>query len=334
THDNLGTHVYNPGGSVTEAPTFDPPAGNYMSPINVTLSSTTDNAVIRYTTDGSTPSTTEGTIYSTPIPISTSTTIRAIAYAPGYDPSFVSTAAYVLPTQISDIATLRTQATGSALYTLTGEAILTYQNTTRNVKYIQDATAAIVIDDPTGIITSTYNLYDGITGITGTLGVHASLLQFTPVADPGAATSANNVIVPETRTLDSLTSADQGKLIKVMNVTITGAATFPATASNLTATDPTATRTLRTFVGTDYANTPIPTDPVNLICLVGQFNTGMQVSPRFLSDIQAIGGELDAPIVTIVQNGANVELSWNAIAGASSYRVESSDNPYAGFTLV
>lgn len=336
TYDNLGTHVYNPGGSVTEAPTFDPPAGNYMSPINVTISSATAGAVIRYTTDGSTPSTTEGTIYSTPIPISTSTTIRAIAYAPGYDPSFVSTAAYVLPIQISDIATLRTQATGSALYTLTGEAILTYQNTTRNVKYIQDATAAIVIDDPTGIITSTYNLYDGITGITGTLGVYASLLQFTPVADPGAATSANNVIVPETRTLDSLTSADQGKLIKVMNVAITHATytDFPASAQNLTATDPTATRTLRTFVGTDYANTPIPTDPVNLTCLVGQFNTAMQVSPRFLSDIQAMGGELDAPIVTIVQNGANVDLSWIAVDGASSYRVESSDDPYAGFTLV
>ncbi|MCD8480417.1 MAG: hypothetical protein LRZ88_09480 [Candidatus Cloacimonetes bacterium] len=43
---------------------------------------------------------------------------------------------------------------------------------------------------------------------------------------------------------------------------------------------------------------------------------------------------MDAPVVTIVQNGANVDLSWDAVAGATSYRVESSDDPYAGFTLV
>ncbi|MDD2424177.1 MAG: endonuclease, partial [Candidatus Cloacimonetes bacterium] len=47
------------------------------------------------------------------------------------------------------------------------------------------------------------------------------------------------------------------------------------------------------------------------------------------------GDDLDTPVVTIVLNGANVELNWTAITGANSYRVESSDDPYAiNFSLV
>lgn len=335
---NLGSHTYNPGGNpMAAAPTFDPPAGAYMAPINVALSSSTPDATIRYTTDGSEPSSTVGTIYSTPIPVSTSTTIKAIAYAPGFDPSIVVQADYAYPVSISDIATLRTQPTGSGhVYTLTGEAVLTYQNANRNTKYIQDATAAIVIDDNNGIISTTYNLYDGITGISGYLNLYSGLLQFVPTADPGAATSSNNVIVPEVRTLASLTSADQAKLIKVMGATITHdtMTQFPSNAANLLVSDASidTTLTLRTFYNTDYAGTDIPTDPVTLTCLVGQYFDAMQVSPRFLSDIETGGGALQTPAVSIVRNGSNVDLSWPAVDGANSYRVESSNDPYSGFT--
>lgn len=45
------------------------------------------------------------------------------------------------------------------------------------------------------------------------------------------------------------------------------------------------------------------------------------------------GGTLDTPVVNIVRNGNNVELSWTAITGATSYRIESSDDPYGTFTL-
>lgn len=333
---DLGSHTYNPSGNpLTSVPVFDPPAGAYVAPINVSLTSSTAGATIRYTTDGSDPSPTVGTIYASPIAISASTTIRAIAYADGYDPSIVVEAVYAYPTPISDIATLRAQPTGSSnVYTLTGEAVLTYQNANRNTKYIQDDTAAIVIDDNGGIITSTYNLYDGITGITGYLNVYNQLIQFVPVADPGAASSSNNEVVPEVRTLASLTPADQAKLIKVNNVTITGAATFPATAQNLTATDGTATLTLRTFVNTDYAGTDVPTDPVTLTCLVGQFNATMQIGHRFLSDIQITGGQLASPELSITLEDGDIVLTWNDIDGAASYRIESADDPYGTFTEV
>ncbi|HNX38863.1 MAG TPA: hypothetical protein PKI15_10935, partial [Candidatus Cloacimonadota bacterium] len=38
--------------------------------------------------------------------------------------------------------------------------------------------------------------------------------------------------------------------------------------------------------------------------------------------------------VTIANAGANVQLSWAAVAGATSYRIEGSNNPYGAFTTI
>jgi len=75
-------------------PAFSPAAGTYTSAQTVTISTTPTGASIRYTTDGSTPSETAGTLYSGPITVSTSTTIKAMAYAAGFADSAVATASY------------------------------------------------------------------------------------------------------------------------------------------------------------------------------------------------------------------------------------------------
>jgi hypothetical protein len=64
------------------------------APQTVTLSTTTSGASINYTTDGSAPSDTAGTLYSGPITVSANTTIKAAAYASGLTDSTVSTAKY------------------------------------------------------------------------------------------------------------------------------------------------------------------------------------------------------------------------------------------------
>src|ERR1700722_6452866 len=80
-------------------PTFNPPAGSYAGSISVTLSTTTPNANIYYTTDGSAPSTASTLYAGTAIPLSVTTTLKAIAIAAGLIQSRDSTAAYVLAAQ-------------------------------------------------------------------------------------------------------------------------------------------------------------------------------------------------------------------------------------------
>jgi hypothetical protein len=82
-------------GTPAATPTFSPVAGTYTSIQSVTISDATSNATIYYTTDGSTP-TTGSEVYSTPISVSTSETVSAIAAASGYYQSSVGTASYVI----------------------------------------------------------------------------------------------------------------------------------------------------------------------------------------------------------------------------------------------
>jgi hypothetical protein len=82
-------------GAVTAAPTFAPAAGTYTTTQSVTLSDSTAGAVIYYTTNGTTP-TTSSTVYSTPITVSTTETIEAIAVAPNAQPSSTAIAAYTI----------------------------------------------------------------------------------------------------------------------------------------------------------------------------------------------------------------------------------------------
>ena len=83
--------------STVAAPTFSPAAGTYTSAQNVTLSSATSGATIYYTTDGSSP-TTSSSVYSSPISVSSTTTIKAFAVKSGMNNSTLATATYTINT--------------------------------------------------------------------------------------------------------------------------------------------------------------------------------------------------------------------------------------------
>jgi poly(beta-D-mannuronate) lyase len=78
------------------APTFNPGAGTYSAPQSVTISTTTGGASIRYTTDGSTPTSATGTLYSGPVTVSVSTTLKAIAFESGLIDSSVTSSNYTI----------------------------------------------------------------------------------------------------------------------------------------------------------------------------------------------------------------------------------------------
>jgi hypothetical protein len=91
-YSTVGTFIY----SITvQAPTFSVAAGAYGPGQTVSLSSATPGAMIYYTIDGTTP-TTSSNQYSSPITVATSQTIKAFAVLTNWADSAVSTASYTI----------------------------------------------------------------------------------------------------------------------------------------------------------------------------------------------------------------------------------------------
>lgn len=308
----------NGGLPVSQIPAIIPASGNIYVPIAVSITAGS-GASIYYTTNGTDP-TNKSTPYTEPITVSTTTTVKAIAYETGKGPSTIVSATYTMAsaTEIPNIAGLRSITLPSTeAYKLTGEAVLTLQSSTRNAKYIQDATGAILIDDVSKKITTTYNLGDGITGIIGTLAIYSNMLQFTPVADPGAATSSGHVITPLSLMLGDLIS-HQAELVKVSGVTISdidgGTGLFQSGKNhNLnSATNP----VLRTqYSDLDYIGQSIPTNAQDMVGVVLVYNTTAQFIPRSLAEMVSTGVSTAKENLKIF--AANGKINFEAEAGQS-----------------
>jgi hypothetical protein len=147
--------------------------GFYDTAFQLTLSTPTQTAEIRYTLDGSTPKSNTGVVYRSPLTISGTTVIRAAAFKPNYQDSSVVTKTYIF---ISDV--LRQSPNGQApgpgwpTGSVNGQ-VINYGmdpdivNDPRWAGLIEDA----LLDIPTiSLVTDLANLFDRNTGIY----VHAS----------------------------------------------------------------------------------------------------------------------------------------------------------------
>jgi hypothetical protein len=88
--------AHSSGGGAVSAPGFSPAAGSYSSAQSVAITSATSGATIRYTTDGSTPTSSTGTVYSSPVSITSTATLKAIAYKTGMTDSTVTSGSYTI----------------------------------------------------------------------------------------------------------------------------------------------------------------------------------------------------------------------------------------------
>ena len=235
------------------------------------------------------------------------------------DPAVESTLNFTvdLPTQVSDLAGLRSAQEGEAI-TVTGEILLTYKQSFRNAKVFQDSSAGIYIDDNSGAITTNYDLGDGVTGLTGTLSTYNGLLQFVPISDAGTASSTGNVIIPKTLTLAQLTAGAESyesQLIKVEGVTVTGndgETTFINgkiyTLSQGTDTFPMRT-TFYSFDGEDL--------PLSAFDLVGIINersgVGLHLAPRSYNDVTLSKFSFDKVEVSVYPNPVQSILNFSGL---------------------
>jgi hypothetical protein len=109
-------------------PTFTPAEGTYTSTQNVSISCATEGATIYYTTDGSDP-TSSSTQYSTAIPISTTTTVKAIAKKNDVY-SGIATATYTISSVIPETGWIETD-----LSNLTSNDIFVIVGVKGNISY-------------------------------------------------------------------------------------------------------------------------------------------------------------------------------------------------------
>jgi uncharacterized protein YdeI (BOF family) len=125
---------------------------------------------------------------------------------------------------------------------------------------------------------------------------------------------------PEVVTIDQIKNqawdgfeAIEGKLIRINNVKITGTGNFSGGSSgqNYPISDPTGTLEIRIDESVNIVGTSIPSDTVDIIGVLGQFDssaphsTGYQLYPRFIEDIISD----DRPLILTPVFAANVDTS-------------------------
>jgi len=178
-------------------PTVNPAAGTYTSAQSVTLACSTSGASIYYTTDGSAP-TVSSTLYSSPVNISATTTLKAIAVKDGMTNSGILTAMYTinLPSVVTPTATpaagdyyavqsvTLTTATEDAIiyYTLDGTTPTVSSSVAHSSLLIAHSTTlkAIAVKEGminSGILTAQYNILLGTTSIG---------ITFAQISDPAS----------------------------------------------------------------------------------------------------------------------------------------------------
>jgi hypothetical protein len=145
---------------------FNPDRGFYDTNFSLTITSATAGATIYYTTNGTTPGPGNGFVYSSPIPIGGTLTVRAAAYRAGFQPSDVDTHTYLF---VNDIVNQAPNGSAPPGWPATwGANVVDYgmdPDIVNNVVWgatIRDDLKALPVFS---IVTSLSNLFDSATGI-------------------------------------------------------------------------------------------------------------------------------------------------------------------------
>lgn len=282
---------------VVSAPTFSPAAGSYLTAQEIVLTAS-NNAIIHYTLDGTTPDVTSP-IYNEPFTISENTTIKAIAIS-GDISSMVATANYVFPISVANIAAFKAAntATNNDLYKITGDLTFVYRH--GNNIYLQDETGGLLVYDRSNpVITTTYQEGDVFSGgLIGSYTLYNGTVELIPAANTAVATNNVGAITPVVATLSEIIenyAEYESKLVTIEGATVEGDVTFSTDRSsgvNISQGDITSNfqiyNSLRTL---DLSLTQGQTINITgfVIRYVNSSNNKTQIVPRANADIRTVG---------------------------------------------
>lgn len=215
------------------------------------------------------------------------------ASVPGVDPPTVDTNANKVPT-IADL--IKKKANDATIYTYTGKAAVTMVQDFRNQKWIQDATSAIMIDDPEAKITTNCAIGEAVTSLKGNLQVVEGVIKFKPTQNIEKVPEGVNIILKELH-LEDLYNSIQSAVIQNELITLKGvrfadpaSETTPAkfvSGQKYRLTDGKIKDSLFSafFSGADYISTSIPKDSIDITGLVILNKGKYTIAARKTSDI-------------------------------------------------
>lgn len=200
---------------------------------------------------------------------------------------------YALP--LIDVATLSDlnakNSDNFEVYRYTGEAVVSFVDKAASRIYVQDATAASVIEAKDYELP---NAGDKLTGFFGSVASSWGVTIFTPDSYMGQVAmgkvlSTNNEVEPTVATLAEVKATPKNylnKLVRINGVTVTSdSETFAEGMTQPTLSDGTETAKLRIFKGTSLIGTTIPSETIDLVGL--STSTGaVIIAPRGAEDIK------------------------------------------------
>lgn len=289
------------GAMTVATPTFSVPAGMYTTPQTVGISCATAGATILYTTDNSNPAV-NGQVYSSPLTISSTTTVKAIAVA-GSDTSFQASATYTFPATVANLAAFKALTDNSNPYVITNDVTFVYRN--GSYTYVKDASAGLLIYGTH--ITTPYVEGDQISNLTGTRSVYYNQIEMTASFNTDPATSNTGAVAPIVVTMaDLLANYDQydAKLITLQGVTLTEA--FSGTTNSTTAiSQGSSTCDIYNRFGVDTSLAAGTVTDVTGFAAI--HNSSIQIYPRTTADLAAFTPPAPQPTLAIVSpaDGSN-----------------------------
>lgn len=299
--------------SSVATPTFTPAGGIYTTAQNVTITCATEGASIRYTTNGDEP-TSSSTLYENPIPVSTTTTVKAIAYV-GDEASNVATATYTILTPLTTMDEIFAAATEAG--SIATDILVTFDDwVISGVKndnaYLTDGTKGLIIyesghgfevgDILTGTVSCKVQLYQG----------SAELIALTSESE-GLTVTKDGSVYPVTMTIDQITSGVYtGAVITIENVTYNSSDELLSDGTN----------TIKPY-NKLYSDMLFTNDKeYNVTGVYLQYNDTKEIMPRKAEDIYLIPAtEYNIELIQPLLGGGTISADKDKAAAAVNWIV-------------
>ena len=208
------------GENVSAPPVITPPSGTVIPEEGLLVSITADaSAIIYYTIDGTTP-TTSSDQYESEILITKATTVKAIAVENGKNPSGVVSATYNEPAaKVANIKAFLDKADTENVVVISGPVTVTYEYNNQYL-YVTDETASLQIYANAKNL-PTYTVGTQLTNIAGKYALYGQAPQMVPEVSDFNAGTPGTAPTPATVAITDITSDLLSDYVMVENVLIT-----------------------------------------------------------------------------------------------------------------